>query len=467
MKLATTLLVLLTTIPTALSVPVALDQVQPDSVSDFPATVYSSTDIPSSFPTDSVLDNDDGLDFIQATNENLASSYISPEDYHRIIAAMNNTETDGEDMFSAQGFNNPLYREYDGSLFQVFRHNDGNSENDEVCNTMSAPYMPYTGFRFITTAKVSVLFFRKKTSSLVYCYQGKEIARASKKPSFGDRDIVWGAPYCFKYEDTIKGLIRGGPSVEGCYVPARMVTTFNTETIMGVSWRRPERLYGGLFRYPGNGYNKLSNEAAIPVAPLMSDEPYMGYAETVGRMTTKFTVPIAYTPDYYGQSYPMVSDSWSKYIDINEEYKPLVATTWPFTKDGEFDWMIALKELIKSEALWEQLKTIYQEMPWNPEIGELVADVIKGKADAEDLINAGISKDLIRTEAYGPLHFGFLQQRASDPSIGEWAADIAFDIAGAEFRLVVNQLKTRMVLIENKRFARFMYMMISRLLAPN
>lgn len=183
MKLATTLLVLLTTIPTALSVPVALDQVQPDSVSDFPATVYSSTDIPSSFPTDSVLDNDDGLDFIQATNENLASSYISPEDYHRIIAAMNNTETDGEDMFSAQGFNNPLYREYDGSLFQVFRHNDGNSENDEVCNTMSAPYMPYTGFRFITTAKVSVLFFRKKTSSLVYCYQGKEIARASKKPS--------------------------------------------------------------------------------------------------------------------------------------------------------------------------------------------------------------------------------------------------------------------------------------------
>lgn len=62
---------------------------------------------------------------------------------------------------------------------------------DAICDAYSSKYMPYTGFRFFTTSELGWLFLHKKTSHLVYCYQGKEITRSSLPMSFG-KEIFFG-----------------------------------------------------------------------------------------------------------------------------------------------------------------------------------------------------------------------------------------------------------------------------------
>lgn len=410
------------------------------------------------------------IDYIDATKENIDESYISYLDYHRLIASMNEnyTESSSNDdpniVYTESVAHPEHYRNRRNSLFQAFLASDVDAEGDDVCSTYSSNYMPYTGFRFIVEARLSAVFLRKRESVLVYCYQGREVTRTSKKLKFKDRDVVWGSRYCFSQEQTDAGVKKGGPAVSGCYVAARTVSSVNVETIVGFSWKRPERFYAGLFRYPAGKSAKLTNEGAIPVAPLLGDEPYMGFAVNDGRMTSRLSMPIAYTPDYSSQYYPQVSDAWAKYIDINEEYKPLVSSTWPFTNKGGFAWQLALKELLKSEALWGQLQLYYKELSWNP---NLLADFLAGKATGQDLIDAGVSSDLVNAEAYGPLHFGWLQQRPADPNLRQVITGAMFDLLGNEVRLCVSQLKMRLIFIKNKKYAKFMYLVISRLLAPN
>lgn len=348
------------------------------------------------------------------------------------------------------------YRSRQNSLFQKYLHSTPTDPPDPICNTYSSTHMPYTGFRFVAESKLSLLVRRQRTSALVYCYQGREVTRTSKPLRFGQREILWGSRYCFSPKETLNGVQRGGPTIDGCYVPARTVSAYNAETVYGFSWRRPERVYGGLFRYPRGTTLKLVNEAAVPVSVLLSDEPYMGFTSKISKLSDYVTVPLAYTADYFSQHYPMISDSWAKYIDINEEYKPVVSTTWPFTSSGSFNGFLALKELVKSEILWELLEKTYARMPARP---ELVADILLGHTNRSTL------HSLIGTEAYGPLHFGYLQQRPTDPNFRQLLKSSALDLLGNEARAMLDQIKMRLVFVENKRFARFIYLLISRIVS--
>lgn len=226
--------------------------------------------------------------------------------------------------------------EHDPTDLNIYENDIENEKPyDAVCDTYSSKYMPYTGFRFATTVTLGHFLLRKKTSHLVYCYQGKEVSRSSRVHSIGRTDILWGEKYCFTltgsdYDKT------DSPIVEGCYVPVRNFRAHLREGIQRVSWNRPERFYGGLFKYvdkEDGGPKKtsgglfdlpvLDNDRAIPVSPLISDEPFMGFASRVPN-EKKFNLfmPIAYTPDYFSEGYPVETDQWAVNMDINEQYTP-------------------------------------------------------------------------------------------------------------------------------------------------
>lgn len=417
------------------------------------------------------------VDFISV--EDFEDDSISLQDYDRFVNFWNSTNDD--DLISAQDFSidasNSAYREQSGSLFNIFRSASGTS--DDVCTPYSSAFMPYTGFRFVTTSHYNYkLFFTHKLSNLVYCYQGKEVTRASAKIPFGKRDILWGSKYCFSQDATQKGVRNGGPAIEGCYVPARTARAHHGETVMGISWRRPERLYGGLFRLPKNS-GKVVNDAAIPVSPLIADEPYMGFTKSISKGRSEVSVPQAYTPDYYGNHYPLASDAWAKYIDVTEAYKPILPERIPLDSNGYIQWVTIFRWIFLNEILLAQLKDIYQEMPWAPEI---LAASLMGTASVEEMQKANIPLDIVHQLGIDALQLptvpsmpgsNFMPVYQTPYSQPDWLLkleqkliDTGLTAIGFAFRTTMNQVRTRLSLVEDKRFAKFIYMTISYIINP-
>lgn len=223
--------------------------------------------------------------------------------------------------------------EHDKTDIRIYENDIENEKPyDAVCDTYSSKYMPYTGFRFATTVSLKHFLLRKKTSHLIYCYQGKEVARTFRQHSIGRTDILWGEKYCFAPagQDMEK---EDFPTVSGCYVPVRHFRSHTRERFTRVSWNRPERFYGGLFKYveKASGFTEtrggifdtpiLKNSLAIPVGPLVSDEPYMGFVSILAEEHKyNMFMPVAYTPDYFSEGYPTETDEWAENMDINEDY---------------------------------------------------------------------------------------------------------------------------------------------------
>lgn len=407
-----------------------------------------------------------------------------------------------------------MYRSLPNSLYNIFRQTQGAS--DAVCSTYSSAFMPYTGFRFITTSLLHFgAYTTQKTSTLVYCYQGKEVTRTSKKVPHSKRDILWGTRYCFSKEQSLAGLTKGGPLLDGCYVPARMARAKYTETAMAVSWRRPERVYGGLFKVPQTG-TAVANDIAVPVAPLLADEPYMGHIQRVDyKKGASVSLPHAYTPDYYGERYPLATDSWAKYIDVKEDYKPILPERLPLDTKGYVQWVAILRWVFMNDIILSQVKNIYQEMPWRPEI---FAAAVMGTAPEKELRAAGVPTDIRARLGLdklvphtGPYHQSTNSQTARPtphpltstsaarnvaaaagiPTIPgipgspfmpihktpykqpKWLAQLrkkavhaGLSAGGVAYRTTMNQVKTRLVMVEDKRFAKFLYLVVSYMVNP-
>lgn len=437
------------------------------------STVSTATPITSVFPTHfatpsplSTLDASDFIDFSSFDDEDS----ITMEDFERLFQNWNSTT---EDMAYAQDVS------IDDSYSSVYNQQQSFGNHNDVCAPYSSAFMPYTGFRFITTSHYKYKpFFTHKLSNLVYCYQGKEVARVSNKIPFGKRDILWGSKYCFTQDATKKGVMNGGPAIEGCYVPARTARAHHGETVMGISWRRPERLYGGLFRLPKNS-GKVVNDAAIPVSPLIADEPYMGFTKALAKGRAEVSVPHAYTPDYYCDYYPLASDGWAKYIDISEEYKPILPERIPLDRDGYIQWITIFRWIFLNEILLAQLKDIYQEMPWAPEI---LAASLMGTASAEEMQKANIPLDLVHQLGIDALQLptvpsmpgsNFMPVYQTPYSQPDWLIklemklfDTGLTAVGFAFRTTMNQVRTRLSMIEDKRFAKFIYVTISYVINP-
>lgn len=81
----------------------------------------------------------------------------------------------------------------------------------------------------------------------------------------------------------------------------------------------PDTFVGGVFKCPLD--EPCTNENAIPIAPLMADEPWH-FLRKVSMWTITAKFPLLYSPDFTGHHNPHIkaNNDWAQYIDINERY---------------------------------------------------------------------------------------------------------------------------------------------------
>jgi hypothetical protein len=137
-----------------------------------------------------------------------------------------------------------------------------------------------------------------------YCWQGTEYGAIFYSDVDSSQWLQWNAVFC----------IEDNPAADigGCYKMARRKLYAKEEILL----LRPDTFVGGLFSCE-SGTN-CSNKAAVPVAPLLVDEPYMVWHDTFPKYVE--IVPFLYTPDRSSIYYPRIDTSWAKYIDIDEDY---------------------------------------------------------------------------------------------------------------------------------------------------
>lgn len=371
-----------------------------------------------------------------------ADDYFFPSDYKRVLKTaekMRHAKISGPNYKTR-------YREV-GYVYD-FEEQGVNVTSDKVCETMSNSFMPYTGFRFMTsvilTARAVVY---RRYSVLVYCHEGRVATKALKGIPQYENDILWGTEYCFPKEPILQNV----PTPEGCIVPARSSRAWNIEAGLLWTWNKPERSYGGLFRYPGRLFkdqydqHHLNNDVFVPVLPLITDEPYLGSVgvDTLGYMSVN--IPLAYTPDYYSYAYPRDSDVWAAFLDVNENYLLMMPSiSLPFThriKTGLADSIVSVFRKLLSWPKPGDKPAVASAMDYDDE--EESGDVSMAEYDTTELV-----------KRFGP-------EGVSIPGIMK---EFAEAIATLAFDRALNRAKTRLALLENKHLAKYVYMEISRLL---
>lgn len=102
----------------------------------------------------------------------------------------------------------------------------------------------------------------------------------------------------------------------GKFKVARRQKMLDRET--PVYW--PDTFVGGVFKCPLD--ETCTNENAVPIAPLLADEPWHFLRKfSMWTVTAKF--PLMYSPDFTGHHYPHLkgNNDWARYLDINERYR--------------------------------------------------------------------------------------------------------------------------------------------------
>ncbi|VVT44438.1 uncharacterized protein SAPINGB_P000416 [Magnusiomyces paraingens] len=378
--------------------------------------------------------------------------FFFPEDLERVLEVAQKIQD--HKITGNKEEDNKFYSDSNGFVYNI-ETNSLNNTFDSACKTISNSFIPYTGYRMITSTLLTwnrVIY--RRYSVMVYCYQGKVAAKAMKGIPPQERDILWGTEYCFPKEPINPNV----PTPKGCLIPVRSSHSWAIEAGLLWTWNKPERAYGGIFRYNERldhnsvGRVLLSNDLAIPVLPLITDEPYMGSVgiDMLGYLS--INIPLAYTPDYYNYAYPHQTDIWAAYLDMNEIYLLQMPDLYlPFThriKTGFSTFISGLfstymSKLFKSETPATS-PFVYEEEKEEKESGETEVGGFK--------IPEYNMPELIKR--FGP-EGGVL------PVI---IKDIFQSLRKKDFLQVLNRCKTRLALLENKHLAKYIYMEISRLL---
>lgn len=279
-----------------------------------------------------------------------------------------------------------------------------NEKIDDHCNTFSSVFYPYTGFRLFHEMKFGRKLGFYHSTHLVYCFRGRVTAHTS----VANRDSVG-----LNFEDTmcINEREPFAPDARGCYRIARRKETPNV-----VPWLRSEGFIGGLFRCPTDREDgPCSNEDAVPVAPLVGDEPYMALGDIHSPMSYAVRMPVVYTPDYFGYMYPRNSDKWAQYIDIDSKYN----------REEDIG-----DEFMKVQALNECDSTIeisaYKETDINYKIKQAYT-LIKNSVPASDpfhkeLVNTNEMKEFLFT--YGLKALMFMRKKSKAQHVYDTIANL-------------------------------------------
>lgn len=255
---------------------------------------------------------------VQVNPESVALNATSNQSAGFDVAENTDTAHDSNNTIEASRFYGiSRYVFWDEEFFHY--HNE---RVDDHCNTYSSVFVPYTGFRVFHQIKFKMGI--EHSTHLVYCYRGRVTAHTSVINRI-DQNVNYKDTMCIRESEPL------APNANGCYRIARRSTTPSM-----IPWLRSESFIGGLFRCPTNDENgPCNNDDAVPVAPLIGDEPYMGINDIHSPLSYAMRIPVAYTPDYFNYMYPRDSDKWARFIDINEDYiRPIRNDQW----DDNYDY---------------------------------------------------------------------------------------------------------------------------------
>lgn len=180
-------------------------------------------------------------------------------------------------------------------------------ETDFECQTYSNIFYPYTGYRI--TRKYIFGVPLRVSYEKNFCYWGKKVS-SSNRMRLSQFAFDWKEEFCMNDRKSYY------PNPNGCFRFARRANYID----FPVPMYPREAFVGGLFKCPLLG-DCNDNMQVTPVAPLIADEPYMGFFEFRKPWEYIYQEPLFYTPDYYSYMYPRDDDEWARYIDINEEYQ--------------------------------------------------------------------------------------------------------------------------------------------------
>uniref|UniRef100_A0A060TAU1 ARAD1D22704p n=1 Tax=Blastobotrys adeninivorans TaxID=409370 RepID=A0A060TAU1_BLAAD len=189
---------------------------------------------------------------------------------------------------------------------------------DVPCDTASAVYVPWTGFRIQLQRRYGQRFSDSDISPyamrMTYCWQGSEygLTYARDRPTPNESGQVpwvdWSSIFCIS-NNTVQ-------DIGGCYRIARRPEYVGRDSVLRV----PNVFVGGLFKCT-DPEDCDNNDDVIPVLPLLTDEPYMTWFRPRNTSTPIQRIPLLYTPSQYSYLYPFVDSRWADTIDINEHYE--------------------------------------------------------------------------------------------------------------------------------------------------
>lgn len=185
---------------------------------------------------------------------------------------------------------------------------------EDNCNTYSAVFNPFTGFRIFQQVDFRRRsFLTQHSTTIVYCENGVVTASSTLFNQNNQRGIDDQKLICInQYE-------KGTPNAMGCYKIG-----YRNKMPRYFPWFRSEAFVGYLFRCPSNvgpdNADKCTNRNASPVGPLIGDEPYMALADYHNPLKYAMRIPTFYVPDAMNYIYPVKDYKEAQYIDINSNY---------------------------------------------------------------------------------------------------------------------------------------------------
>jgi hypothetical protein len=221
---------------------------------------------------------------------------------------------------------------------------------EDNCNTYSAVFTPFTGFRIFQQIDFRRRSFRTQHSTtIVYCENGvvtasSTISNQDNKRGINDQKLI-----------CINQHAVGTPNAMGCYKIG-----YRNQISGYFPWFRSESFVAYLFRCPNNvgpdNADKCTNENASPVGPLIGDEPYMALADYHNPLKYGIRIPTFYVPDAMNYIYPVKDYKESQYIDINSIYGPSSPASYHIHSLSDSSTFIEKKKIKKFKFALEVLK---------------------------------------------------------------------------------------------------------------